>query len=370
MSLIYMEGFELIRTPQAIANKYLFAQDFSVLTFPSGRYAGGTALEFAHAGGASNPRIVSNDLNDSDPHDILQNNAQTGFAINAQMNAATLPQRILTMANNGADDENQHFFELWMVEGSDSSNFDLELRDPTASNTPGTVRGNTGDISYGAWHTVELVCVVIATNFQVVVNVDGAATPIDGGGASSGIGNHDNVTGTIRRIYMWGFGNSTAGSPESFILDDWYIIQANTAGELEGFQGDWVIEGVNPVADTATLQWAPFESAPTGDPNAHWNKVRDYAVSGENDGDVTYVSTTQDLRKDLWTFGTLSFITGNILGVQLNGQLKLAAADTRTVKYLFNDGTTDGDFGSTFDVTSTNYRPFLRILETRPQNRA
>lgn len=146
--------------------------------------------------------------------------------------------------------------------------------------------------------------------------------------------------------------------------DDLYI--CNGAGSKNNdFLGPSIVEGLLPNGVGASED---FGNSSSGD---NYTFVDDPANAIPDDTAVGgYVHSDTNGEKDLYGFQDLSQITGTIHAVQLNTQLAMGAAGTRTVKTVYRDPDTTEADGVSHVVDSIIYDGFTEVFDDNPASAA
>lgn len=128
------------------------------------------------------------------------------------------------------------------------------------------------------------------------------------------------------------------------------------------FIGDSIIEGITVSGAGATTQWTPSAGSNFDNVDDPGNAAPDDAGAGG------FNSSDTNTQKDLYAYSDLTQIQGNILGVQLDTQMAMAAAGSRTVTTRFrDDSTTEADIAA-HAVSSTVYQSFADVMDVNPQS--
>ena len=154
-------------------------------------------------------------------------------------------------------------------------------------------------------------------------------------------------------VFDWEFDNAT------WYIDDMYYLD-NTGAVNNDFLGDCVIEGRLPTGDGATTDWTPSAGSD------HFALLDDPATTHS---DTDYVSSAVATDLELLTFDSLSFITGQIYGVQVEATIHLDDEGTRTVEAKTRSGGANYD-GSTWTINTTDWKTFTDIFELDPDTAA
>lgn len=170
------------------------------------------------------------------------------------------------------------------------------------------------------------------------------AVEFTGSGVTTASGGASDQVDTIQLD----FDSSGTGS---ITVDDLYVL--NTAGSVNNtYLGDQVVEEALATSDGPVLNFSIFPSSPT----THFDKIDDPATAAPDD-DATYVLSSVAAQKDFWGFGPLTFLQGNLNGIQISASLRLTSAGSRNFHFRHrNSGGTEGA-GSSTALTQTSYAP-------------
>jgi hypothetical protein len=146
-------------------------------------------------------------------------------------------------------------------------------------------------------------------------------------------------------------------------VDD-FLVWDGTGSVVNNFQGDTVVEGITVTGAGATTQWTPSAGS-------NFQNVDDPGTSGPVDtGTGGNNSSDTAAQVDLYAFSDLTQIDGTIIAVQLDTQLAMASAGSRTVDTKYRDpDTTVVDIASKA-VTSTSYDSFHDVMSVNPNGGA
>jgi len=213
----------------------------------------------------------------------------------------------------------------------------------------------TSAFAYGVWHHFELKVTVhpstgayeLRHNEVAVFSASGVNT------ANEGTSQAD--------VFAIRFASTSTNNR----FDDIFVWDGTGASNND-FLGDCISEGIEVNADGFTIQWT--NDAGTG---SNFQNVDD---PGNTTPDETGAGGTNSSdtvgQKDLYGYTDLTQIQGNILAVQVDTQMAMASAGSRTVKLRFrDDGGVEAD-GDTFTVSSTVYDGFSDVLDVNPQSLA
>ena len=207
----------------------------------------------------------------------------------------------------------------------------------------------TEDFAYGQWYYFEFkVTARTGTDgaFELRANevtVLGPTTGVNTAAAGS-----DGVD-----VFAIRFGSNIAT-----YLDDIYLCD-DTGAINNDFKGDSVIRGGLPNGAGDVQQFTP------GTGSTHHTLVDDVATSAPTDGtDVNFDDTNG--HKELYDFGNLTTVNGNIYGLMLCSQMAMNAAGSRTLKHVYRDISNVEYNPANFVVNSTTYAEFQDIMENEP----
>lgn len=209
--------------------------------------------------------------------------------------------------------------------------------------------------SYGTWHHFELkVTVHPSTGAYELRHNEVAAF------SASGVNTANEGTAQADVFAIRFSGTSTNNRFDDIAVWD------GTGSSNNNFIGDSVVEGIEVNANGATIQWT--NDAGTG---LNFNNVDDPGASTPDDTGAGGTNSSDTVgQKDLYAYTDLVQIQGNILAVQVDTQMAMASAGSRTVKLRFrDDGGTEAD-GDTFAVASTVFDGFSDVMDVNPQSLA
>ncbi len=200
------------------------------------------------------------------------------------------------------------------------------------------------------WYFVEFKVTVNATTGSFELRVNGTTVL-----SQTGINTSDTGANAADRVRI--YAANTGGTAGNATIDDCYILDG-TGAAYNDFLGDGVAEGLLPTGAGNSSQWSKFP----GSGEANWQNVDD--ASGP-DNDSTYNHTASTGVKDTYVFADLGFITGNVLGVQLNWNARIATSGSRTLRPIVRHSGADYA-GSNQNLTSTSYLQQHQVLGTNP----
>lgn len=146
-------------------------------------------------------------------------------------------------------------------------------------------------------------------------------------------------------------------------VDD-IVVWDGTGSTNNDFLGDCIVEGIEITGAGNTTQWTPSAGSNFDNVNDTGNTTPDDSGAGGFNGSDTVG------QKDLYAYGDLANITGNIIMVQLDSQMAMAASGSRNVKTKYrDDGGTEADI-ATKAVTSTVYDTFSDVMDVNPTTSA
>lgn len=194
---------------------------------------------------------------------------------------------------------------------------------------------------------------VASTNGTYELRINQAVEFTGGSVTTGGSGTSDQVD-TIQLDF-------DSGGTGSLVVDDLYVL--NTTGSINNtYLGDQVVEELLATSDGPVLNFSIFPTSPT----AHFDKIDDPATAAPDD-DASYVFSPVAGQKDFWGFGPLTFLQGNLNGVQVSAGMRLTSAGSRNFHFRYrNSGGTEGA-GATQALTQTSYAPERsHIFERNP----
>jgi len=202
------------------------------------------------------------------------------------------------------------------------------------------------------WYYVELKVVIDDTVGQIVLRVN-EEVDVD----LSGIDTADSSPADDSANYVLLYtGWSDPG--DNLYLDDWYVCDGS--GTINNdFLGDCHIEAVFPAGAGDSTQWTPS----TGN---NWECVDD----GGSNQDFDYIESDTPGNKDLYTVTSLTSITDNIAGLQLNAEGWEAGATARTTKMILKVGSTEYDGSARAFPGGNDYSQIHEIYEMNPDTGA
>jgi hypothetical protein len=142
------------------------------------------------------------------------------------------------------------------------------------------------------------------------------------------------------------FGVAVDGAGAHARIDDVYILDAT--GIHKDYLGEVYVEGLLPVADGALTEW----SATPGP--AHAVQVDDPATAASDD-DTTYVRKTASGQRELFQFGRLSQLGGEIVGVAVIARGRCEGAGSSRSVFTVRDRSGALREGADLVFSSTSY---------------
>jgi len=200
-------------------------------------------------------------------------------------------------------------------------------------------------IAPNAWYYVEVRVTIHDTNGSYEVRVNGVTVA-----SGSGLDTRNGGTGLVDRVQ---FRSLTSTTSYLVYYDDIYVL--NAQGVMNNtFLGSQVVEAIYP-ATTVQAGWTPS----SGTNNA--------ALVDENpaNDDADYVSSNVVGNKDLYSVASLSHITGNIKGVQVNVDARVTDAIPLNLRPLLKTGGVETPQGGQ-SVVNTGYKAFTMLQEQNP----
>lgn len=321
MSFRMVEGFELRKNTTALSQAYNTVT--GTPTFTTGRLHG-TAMACASDSTMSIRKVLDS-----------QSTWIVGLAFKRQ-NTGNTDGLILLRSASGV--------EIGVLTTLLGGN--LELMVALAGNPAGTTWTTNLDLQYDTWYFVEFKVTLNTTTGSFELRVNGVSGLVQTGINTSGQG--QNSANDIELMAA-----NTGGTAGICTIDDAYVLDGNSSPN--DFLGDGVSEAILPTGAGNATQWTPLSGA-------NWENVDD--GSGP-DNDASYVSTAGTGIKDTYAFGNLSFITGNIVAVQVSFNARLLSAGTRTVRPIVRHSGTDYA-GTNQNITSTSYAEKSQVYATNP----
>lgn len=326
MALRWLEGWETHTNNNQLARKYeTFTSSISV---QPGRVFGNSAGILATV--AVTPSLG------------LATRWTIGFGvrITSQTTALNSNAQGLYMEKGGAEQFHIEF-------ANNSGSFEIKLMRGATQ-----VAITTGLYDYGNWH-----------HFEVQVDVDPSTGAYE-------IRHNENVETSGSGVNTANVGTSQAdvfalrfvsNVSSTFFLDD-INVKDGTGGVNDSFLGDFVIEGVEVDGAGVSTDW----NNDAGSGSNYQNVDDDGGSNPDDSGPGGTNSSDNSGDKDLYSLGDLAHIDGNIAGVQINTQLAMAAAGSRSVKIKYrDDGGTEAD-AATVTVASTTFDEFPVVLDANP----
>jgi hypothetical protein len=145
------------------------------------------------------------------------------------------------------------------------------------------------------------------------------------------------------------------------IFDD-ICVWNGTGSTNNNFIGDSVVEAVEVNGAGATTQWTPSAGSNFDNVNDPGTSAPDDAGAGGFNGSDTAA------QLDLYACTDLTQIQGNILWVQLDTQLAMATAGSRSVDTKYRDPDTTVVDIATHAVTLTTYDSFFDVMDVNPNS--
>jgi len=335
MTLKFMEGFENYTDGDCIKRKWaLFS---SIATFPTGRLQGISI----RTSGSSQSTYRTRSLG-------LQNTWTVGFGlryITSAVNDETLTFPLIV--KRGVTEQIRF---QWKKGTGNTFKFDVYRG--------ATLLGSTSDFVSQSWHyfefefTLDTVNGAIEVRHNTVVDLS-LPGPIDT--ADSGLAGADVMEMTFEKT----------GAHE---VDDIYIL--DDQGSLNNsFLGDSVVEGRVPTSDSTPLDWSLDNGV--GSFTNHYEALDSKSCTGSFNNQFIFSATVSD--QDLLAFNSLSFITGQIHGIQVNSDARLDTTGTREFKHIiFSNATlyTSPTGGISHSVGSTSFQTFYDVFEVDPDTSA
>lgn len=323
MALRWFEGFETHRVSSQLSRKYASTAGFGAGTSEAGRVSGNAM--------SGQIVLVSKSLG-------LDNTWTIGFGLYVPAN--------FTASTNGVYLEKGALEQVHVGFVNTAGSFNLTVQ------RGATVLGTTSaNFAYGIWHYFELkVTVRTGTN-----------------------GSYELRQNEISVLSGTGVNTANAGSDGADIFalrctnvanrwDDIYVCDSVDLGDglpNNDFKGDSQIRGGLPNAVGDVQQFTP------GTGTTHHTLVDDGATSAPTDGtDVVHSDTNG--QKELFGFGDLAAVNGNIYGLMICSQMAMNAAGARTLKHVYRN-LADAEFNpANFVVNSTAYTEFQDVLPINP----
>lgn len=221
-----------------------------------------------------------------------------------------------------------------------------------------TLLGSTSDFVAQSWHYFEFEftldpvngAIEVRHNTVVDLNLPGPINTADTGLAGAD-------------VMEMTFQNSGAHE-----IDDIYILDDQSAIN-NTFLGDSVVEGRLPTGDDTPLDWT-LEDGGAGLVN-HFEALDATTCTGSVNNQYIFSATVAD--QDLLSFNALSFVNGQIHGIQMNSDARLDTTGTREFKHIIRSGGTlytSPAGGITHSVGSTSFQTFFDVIEVDPDTSA
>lgn len=323
MALRWFEGFETHRVSTQLARKYASTSGIGGLTSEAGRVAGNAM--------SGQLVLVSKSLG-------LDNTWTIGFGLYVPAN--------FTASTNGIYLEKGALEQMHVGFANTAGSFNLTIqRGATVLAT------TTSNFAYGQWHYFELKATVrTGTN-----------------------GAYELRQNEINVLSATGVNLANAGSDGADIFalrctnvsnrwDDIYVCDSVDLGDglpNNDFKGDSQIRGGLPNAVGDVQNFTP------GSGTTHHLLVDEPATTSPTDGtDVVHSDTNG--HKELFGFGDLAAVNGNIYGLMICSQMAMNAPGARTLKHVYRN-LADAEFNpANFVVNSTAYTEFQDVLPINP----
>lgn len=212
----------------------------------------------------------------------------------------------------------------------------------------GTSFGTSSALAIDTWYYVELKVTINDSTGSIVFRID--ETEVFNL-TSQDTRNGGNATADRVRLYL-GWANTSA----HLKLDDWYVCDGAGSSPNNNFLGDSHVEGILPNGAGNSTQRTPSSGN-------NYQAVDDTTP----DGSSTYVQSSTPGDKDLYAFGNLTRITGDISGVQVTALTRNTnAATPRTVKVKARSSSTEASGSDVTLPSDVAYHPIFGVFETDP----
>lgn len=209
----------------------------------------------------------------------------------------------------------------------------------------------TSAFVYGAWHHFELK-VLVHTSTGTFELRHNEVNVLSGSGVNTA-----NAGSNQADIFAIRFASTSTNNR----FDDIYLWDG-TGSVVNNFVGDTVIEGVEVTGAGATTQWTPSAGS-------NFDNVNDLGSTSPDDaGAGGFNSSDTVAQRDLYAFSDLTQIDGAILSVQLDTQLAMASAGSRTVDTKYRDPNTTVVSIASKAVSSVTYASFDDVMSLNPQD--
>lgn len=139
------------------------------------------------------------------------------------------------------------------------------------------------------------------------------------------------------------------------VFDDIYICDGSGA-ENNDFLGNLSVECLRPNGAGSSAQFTPSAGS-------NYQNVDDTDEDG-NDGDTTYNAADADGETDLYAMESLA-TAGEIVGVQVQADVRVTEGNPRKFRLLAREGTTTGESGD-LTILHPEYRHRRAIFEENP----
>lgn len=326
MALRWIEGFE---THQANAQ---WDRRYATRT---GTFAIQPGRVFGSAGSLGGPVFVT-------PAFTLADVWGVGFGVNF------LAQSGATPAGDGLYIEKGGAEQVHLEFTKNAASFEVKLmRGATQLAT------SAAAYAYNAWHHFELKVTVHTSTGAYELRHNEVTVFSASGVNTANVGSNQADNFAIR------FTNTSTNNR----FDDIYVWDG-TGSFANDFSGDCVVEGIQVTGAGATTQWTPSAGSNFQNVDDAVNTPpADTGTGGNNQSDTVG-------QQDLYAFGDLVQIAGNIVGVQLDTQLAMSAAGSRNVDTRFRDPDTTVVDIATHAVANTAYASVADVMSVNPRDGA
>lgn len=320
MALKWFEGFETHRVATQLARKYASTTGIGALTSAAGRVLGNSLQ--------GQIVLVSKSLG-------LNNTWIVGFGLFVPANFT--PSTTGMYLEKGATEQCSIRFS------NTAGSFNLTV------NRGSTVLGTTtANFAYNQWHYFELkVTARTGTNGSYELRHNEVSV-LSASGVNTANAGSDGADIWALRCHT----NLSVRWDDIYVCDD-------TGSDNNDFKGDSQIRGGHPNGAGDVQTFTP------GTGVTHHLLVDEPATTSPIDGNDVVHSDTNG-NKDLFEFGDLTAVNGNIYGVMIHSQLAMNASGSRTLKHVYRDLADAEHNPANFVVNSTAYTEFHDIIEQNP----
>ena len=330
MVLRWVEGFETHQVPTQWDRRYASR---------SGQFAIEAGRVFGSAGTLQAPIFIAPSFGLADVWGI-------GFGVRVEALIGAFSAANLDATPQGLYLEKGTTEQVHLEIVSNAGSFEVRIK--RGSTTLGIT---TSTFAYGSWHHFELK-VTVHTSTGAFELRHNEANVLSGSGVNTA-----NAGSNQADVFAIRFTTTSTNAR----FDDIFVWDG-TGSAVNDFQGDAVVEGIEVTGAGASTQWTPSAGS-------NFDNVNDPGNAGPDDsGAGGFNSSDTAAQIDLYAFSDLTQIDGAIIGVQLDTQLAMASAGSRTVDTKYRDpDTTVVDIASKA-VTSTSYDSFHDVMSLNPRD--